>query len=315
MSASNYNTLSPVLFIVFNRPDTTKIVFDAIAAVRPKALYIAADGPRQNKDGETEKCEQVRKITQQVTWPCKVETLYRTQNLGCKDAVSSAITWFFEQEEEGIILEDDCVPSADFFRFCDDLLAKYRDDTRVSIIGGTNLHNNQLLGNGSYYFSTMTIIWGWASWRRVWNKYDTNLSCYELPEAERQLEKVLDNQYILQNWTEIFSKLKAGEIDTWDYQFAIINYFENMVSILPNYNLISNIGHGAGATHTLNPDNAYSKIPYQQLPLKIIHPKYILPEYDADAKVLNQMFDVDNRMKKDNHPRRKFKRWLKTLFK
>jgi GT2 family glycosyltransferase len=160
-----------ILILLFNRPETTIRVFDKISQIKPQRLYIASDGPRKNFDGEKEKVKKVREIATRVDWPCEVKTLFRNENLGCKKGVSSAITWFFEQEEQGIILEDDCVPNLDFFTFCESLLDRYAEDERVSVITGNNFQNNKWRGDASYYFSKYNHCWGWASWRRSWKDY------------------------------------------------------------------------------------------------------------------------------------------------
>ena len=309
-----YHTQSAVLFIVFNRPGTTHRVFEAIAAAQPKRLYIAADGPRDGKPDEAELCNEVRAVASQVNWPCEVQTLFREQNLGCKEAVSSAISWFFEHEEEGIILEDDCLPAQSFFSFCDELLERYRHDSRISIIGGSNLQQGKVWGQGSYYFSTMTPIWGWASWRRVWNSYDKELSAYHEPEVLRQLSQIMPNEFLLESWIQHLRDLKAGKIDTWDLQFAFINYFNNRISVVPNQNLINNIGYGEAATHTTSPDSIYANIPLTEIAVPLKHPVYVVPESEADTQVLNYQFDVARRMR-DRLPRRRFKRWVKSFFK
>lgn len=315
MAPSNgYYTKSAVLFIVFNRPDATRRVFEAIAAVQPKRLYLAADGARTGKPDDAELCTQVRAITEQITWACEVNTLFRSTNLGCKEAVSSAIGWFFEHEEEGIILEDDCLPSASFFSFCDELLERYRHDSRISMVSGSNLQQGKVWGQCSYYFSTMTLIWGWASWRRVWNSYDKELLLYSEPEVVRQLSKVLPNKYLHQSWVQLFRDLKAGKIDTWDLQFAFINYFNSRISIVPNQNLITNIGYGPFATHTTNTDSIYAAIPLTHITEPLTHSPYFVPETEADTEVLNYQFNIAQRTR-DQLPRRRFKRWLKSLWK
>ena len=154
---------TPVLFLVFNRPDTTAQVFEAIRQAKPPRLYVASDGAREDKEGELEKVKQVREIVSQVDWNCEVKTLFRDKNLGCKIAVSSAIDWFFEQEEMGIILEDDCLPHPTFFRFCQELLERYRDDERIGMISGNNFQFGRKCTDYSYYFSMYSHIWGWAS--------------------------------------------------------------------------------------------------------------------------------------------------------
>lgn len=158
---------SPVLFLVFNRPDVTQRVFDAIRQARPPKLYVAADGPRKDKAGEAERCKAVQNIVSMVDWPCEINKLIRDENLGCKIAVSGAIDWFFRQEPEGIILEDDCLPHPDFFLYCDELLEKYRDDERVGLISGTALGDirakNFISGDEDFIFNRYPSIWGWAS--------------------------------------------------------------------------------------------------------------------------------------------------------
>ena len=270
-----YKVQSPILFLIFNRPDTTLRVFEQIRRVKPNRLYIAADGPRDVK--ETDSCEQARDTIKAIDWDCEVKTLFRDKNLGCKEAVSSAITWFFEQEEEGIILEDDCLPGDDFFHFCDVLLEKYRFDTRIRHISGCNLQHGQIWGKSSYYFSNMTHVWGWASWKRVWNDYDKDLNGYQEADVYQQFLKIFSEPLLADAWTQIFIDLKAGKIDTWDYQLTITNFFNNGLSIIPNVNLISNIGFGAGATHTTSVENINANISLANIS-HITHPQYILPE-------------------------------------
>jgi hypothetical protein len=171
---SNYN-VAPILFLVFNRPETTARVFEAIRNAKPSRLYIAADGPRDFIYNEYAVCAKTREIASRVDWDCDVETLFRAENLGCKAAVSSAISWFFSHEEEGIILEDDCLPCESFFYFTTILLEKYRHDERIAHIAGSNFQDGKKVGDGSYYFSDLYNIWGWATWKRVWKDYDAEL--------------------------------------------------------------------------------------------------------------------------------------------
>jgi len=311
---SFYKTQSAVLFIVFNRPDTTQQVFEQIKNAQPARLYIAADGPRSHKNGEDELCEQVRNIAQQVDWPCKVKTLFRDNNLGCKEAVSSGIDWFFEHEEEGIILEDDCLPANSFFSFCDEMLEKYRHDTRVRHICGCNLQQGNKRGDASYYFSNLTLVWGWAGWRRVWNDYDKTLAKYDEQVIRPQLSKIFADPLIVDSWEAIFKELKAGHINTWDYQLTFLNFFNNGLSVIPNKNLVSNIGYGSNSTHTANSANQFANVPLEEID-EITHPLYFLPEKEADVFVLTPEFKLEERYHKHNHPRRQLKRWLKNRFK
>ena len=167
------NACAPVLFLVFNRPEQTRLVFEAIRAARPAHLYVAADGPRPGRPGETERCEQARQIAMAVDWPCRVEALLRERNLGCGRAVSEAISWFFAREQEGIILEDDCLPAPDFFRFSTEMLARYRHDARIGKIAGTNpLGQWRPDGDANFFFSSYGYSWGWASWRDRWQDFE-----------------------------------------------------------------------------------------------------------------------------------------------
>jgi hypothetical protein len=306
-----YQTTSAVLFIIFNRPDTTAKVFEQIKTARPGKLYIAADGPRSDKQGEAELCAQTRHIANQIDWDCQLQTLYRDNNLGCKEAVSSAITWFFNNEEEGIILEDDCLPANSFFKFCDTLLDKYRFDTRIRHIGGCNLQQGKVWGNASYYFSNWTHVWGWASWRRVWNDYDKELTRYDKTEVRDKLSNIFTDPLIIDSWQNIFNDVKDGKIDTWDYQLAFTNFFNNSLSVIPNNNLISNIGFGQNATHSGNEDSLFANVPLAEIDT-LTHPLYILPEKQADLFTLNYFFNVDERRRKQNSFKKRVKRWFKT---
>jgi hypothetical protein len=309
---NSYQVKSPILFIIFNRPETTRQVFSRIRDAKPTRLYIAADGPRSTHLSDEALCLDARNISGHIDWDCEVKTLFRDGNLGCKNAVSSAISWFFDQEEQGIILEDDCLPAESFFSFCDEMLALYKNDTRIRHITGCNLQMGQTWGNASYYFSNLTHVWGWASWRRVWQQYDKNLSNYESIEAMFQLGQIFDNPFIADSWQRIFERLKAGQIDTWDYQLTFINFFNNGLSIIPNQNLISNIGFGAGATHTGSAESKYANIPLGILE-NITHPLYILPQKQADYVVLEYEFKLQDIYRKHNKLSRRLKRWLKSL--
>lgn len=305
---SVYRTVSPVLFLIFNRPGVTFQVFEKIREAQPSRLYVAADGPRPDKN-EAVLCKETRAVIEKVDWKCEVRTLFRDSNLGCRNAVSSAIDWFFHNEEEGIILEDDCLPSNDFFFFCDTLLERYRNDTRVRHISGCNLQGGKVWGDGSYYFSNLTHVWGWASWRRVWADYDKELKPYSSYNIREKLLNIFSEPLITDTWETIFNAVKAGKMDTWDYQLTFINFFNNSLSVIPNQNLISNMGFDASATHTKN-HTPYANIPLAAL-TEIIHPLYILPEKEADLNTLNYDFHIDARRKKQNRPKYKLKRWLK----
>lgn len=309
----HYQTKSPVLFVIFNRPDTTFEVFEQIRKAKPARLYISADGPRTHKPGEDVFCAEARSVIARIDWQCEVKTLFNDKNLGCKDAVSAAITWFFENEEEGIVLEDDCLPSNSFFRFCDVLLEKYRDDTRVRHITGCNLQQGKKWGTGTYYFSNRTHVWGWASWRRVWNDYDKNLEKYNTDDIKDKLQSVYADPLVAETWMNIFTELKAGRINSWAYQLDFINLFNNGLAIIPNENLISNIGFDDGATHTVDTGNVYADVPLREI-VEITDPVYMLPEKEADMNLLIPEFKIEEKRRKQRLLRRRVKRWFKSLF-
>lgn len=273
----NYKTKSAVLFITFNKIEETKQVFEAIKNAQPSRLYLAGDGARAEKDGEKEKVEYLRKyLLENIGWDCVVKTKFSEANQGCGRGVSNAITWFFENEEMGIILEDDCLPCPEFFRFCDELLVKYKDDERISVIAGTNQYAPYRQDRSNeYFFSRFTYIWGWATYRRVWKYYDYTLSF--LPELEKKMpyKELLFplKKHQIKRMRGRFIrtyKSKGDRLGTWDFQLLCLNLMKKQLCIIPKANLISNMGFGKDATHTHNPNSADSKIPFGKLlfPLK-----------------------------------------------
>ena len=241
-----------VLFLVFNRLDTTKKVLKAIAEAKPPRLYIAADGARESKDDEAKKIKEVRDfVMSNIDWECEVKTLFRDQNLGCKMAVSGAIDWFFENEEMGIILEDDCLPSQSFFWFCEELLLKYRDDDDIFIISGDGRSTSSIEINTDYSFVKYPLIWGWASWARAWNKYDIEMK--QWPKLKDTiLKNVSKNNATVRFWSNVFKKVYTNKLDTWDIQFVLTLLEFRGKCIVPKINLIKNIGFGLDATHTID---------------------------------------------------------------
>lgn len=232
---------SAVLFIVFNRPLTTQVVFNAIREARPPRLYVAADGPRLNVEGEQEVCEVTRSIIKKIDWECDVKTLFRQSNLGCRDAVSGAINWFFENEQEGIILEDDVVPAPTFFGFCDLMLERYRSQENVAMISGFNPLGAGIISS-KYFYTGYASIWGWATWRSRWKLYDVKMSNWSKSSFVSTMGKVLPI-HVLEYFIDAYEQTKNGKINTWDYQWSAIIQIKNLLAIKPVANLISNIGH------------------------------------------------------------------------
>lgn len=307
-----FNT--PILFLIFNRPELTKRVFEEIKKQKPKYLFIAADGPRPFIKGDIEKCEATRVVVLNgIDWDCEVKTLFRDENLGCGRAVSEAITWFFGNVEQGIILEDDCLPHFSFFGFCEVLLEKHKDDRQVYSIGGTDFLDGKQIGNASYYYSYYGSIWGWASWRSAWDTYDYNLKQLDTFKKKQLISK-LDSRAIFRNyWYSIFDKTFRHEIDTWDYQWLFSIWNNEGIQILPNVNLISNIGFGKDATHTNDINNAFANVSTHDIGV-LIHPKVIKVNKKADRYVSDKfIFSQKSSMKPISNLFRWFKEKVKNV--
>jgi hypothetical protein len=283
-----------ILLLVFNRVETTRNVFEAIRQAKPARLYVAADGPRENQPGEYELCEEARRVAMEVDWRCEVKTLFRENNLGCGKAVAEAITWFFEQESEGIIFEDDCVPDMSFFGFCEELLEKYRHEPRVMTIGGTFIGSgthknpNKIPISTSYFFSKNVECWGWASWRRAWNLFDYHVVNWPLLRTTDWLHRIGDgSKKFKQTWEDNFQRVHRGADDIWDYQWVFSIWSHDGLSILPTKNLVANIGFDENATHTKHGDGVLDKLPIESIEFPLRHPNLIERNQEMD-KWINQ---------------------------
>jgi len=278
---SNFQLKTPIVFIIFNRPDTTKRVFAEIAKARPPKLLVIADGPRADHPDDAEKCAAVRAIIDGVDWDCEVLTNYSDVNLGCKRRVSSGLDWVFDTVDEAIILEDDCLPHPTFFRFCEELLEKYRDDERIAMISGNNFQFGRKRTEYSYYFSRYPHIWGWASWRRAWDNYDVDMKIWHEIRDVGWLEDLLGAKKSVWYWKYIFKNVYKGKIDSWAYQWTFSCWIQSALTVLPNVNLVSNIGFGSEAVHTTE-NNKFSNMKTEPITFPISHPPYILRDSVAD---------------------------------
>jgi hypothetical protein len=292
MYNSHILTSSAILFLVFNRPNTTVRVFEEIRRAKPPRLYIAADGPRLDRPGEAERCAEVRRIATAVDWPCDVHTLFRDINLGCGRAVSSAITWFFDHEEEGIILEDDCLPDPTFFSYCDELLDRYRHNQNIMSISGNNFQPDTKGLRDSYYFSIYPHIWGWATWRRAWENYDGALEHWSISSAATHMPVSIKNIVTLSYWNNVLASVKSGHIDTWDYQLTWSSWVHRYLNIIPAHNLVSNIGFGSDATHTLNCNDPFAAAPTRPVTFPLTHPKTIGSKVEFDKYTTEFVYGI-----------------------
>jgi len=278
--------VTPILFLVFNRPESTRKVFEAIRKIKPLRLYVASDGARIEKKLEDELVLEVREIVAQTDWECEVNTLYREKNLGCKKAISEAITWFFNHEEEGIILEDDCLPDQSFFWYCKELLCRYRNNKNIMTVGGVNYQNGAQRGEGSYYGTKYFHCWGWASWRRAWLEYDLELETIEGTVSTGLVNLSDGNPFFIPYWNDIISECVDGRNSSWAYPmsitcFARIGAGVETMHLAPQVNLVENIGFKSGGTHTNDKQNNPSSIKHSiNFPLK--HPECLIRDVTAD---------------------------------
>jgi hypothetical protein len=282
----------PVLVLAFNRPDTTARVLEALRAARPARVFFAVDGPRAARPGEAEAVAGVQALARSLDWDCEVRTLFRDTNLGCKIAVSEAISWFFSQVDEGIILEDDCVAHPSFFPFAAELLERYRHDERVMMVSGDNFQQGRRRTGYSYYFSRYTHIWGWASWRRAWSLYDHSMRAWPELRESGWLTGILDDRGAVDYWTRIFDHTHGERNTSWAYRWMFAAWSNSGLTVLPSVNLVSNIGFGEQATHTVVHDSAKAALRLEEMAFPLRHPPYVVRDAQADLFSQRRLFSA-----------------------
>lgn len=280
---------TPILFLVFNRPSLTQIVFDEIKKAKPKSLFIALDGPREGNLNDSININKILAIVKDVDWDCKLEILQRDKNLGCGLAISSAIDWFFSHVEEGIILEDDCVPSEDFFIFCKEMLERYRDNDKIMAINGSNPLQIVPIAN-SYFYSKYNFVWGWATWKKSWGFYEYDLK----KESENNrllnlLKSFRADLVSVRSWYKHLNQVSNGETDTWDYQWMYTCWKNNGLVITPKVNLIKNIGNFEDPTHGVV-NSKYLNLSVIKLDYPIVNPVEIVRNTSIDKKIARYRF-------------------------
>jgi len=295
MSDNRMSLSTPLVFFIFRRVQMTRQVFEVIAQAKPTHLLIIADGPRNSN--EALQCAETRAIVEHIDWDCDVKRNYSETNLGLKQRFSSGLDWVFQQVEEAIILEDDCLPDPSFFGFCQEMLAFYRDEPRVMHISGDYFHAPFSIRE-SYYFSRYPHIWGWATWRRAWLNYDSDLNDWALESTQKDFLEQFPNPAERHFWKHTFDAVRAGTINMWDYQWVFACIANDGLSINPRVNLISNIGFGDEATHTKTVDRRVANLETQKLPFPITHPKALLPNKYLDAKTVKLFFSEPSRLRR-----------------
>jgi hypothetical protein len=272
---------TPIVLLCFNRPAKTQAVMQTIRAARPHRLYVVADGARASVAGEAENCEAVRRIATDVDWPCEVLTDFAAQNLGCYRRVSSGLSWAFGQSEELIILEDDCLAQPDFFAFCDELLARYRDDERIFAISGDNFQKGPPRTQDSYYFSRIFHCWGWASWRRSWQSVDLEMTQWPRLREDGWLDDAFADRGLVDYFTRAFDETYHGRNSSWAYRASFSSLVQGRINILPNVNLVRNIGLDGDATHTAGQEHMERAAGTMEFPLR--HPASFIADRRADG--------------------------------
>jgi hypothetical protein len=290
ISGAALNT--PVVLIIFNRPDTTREVFKAIAEARPKQLLVVSDGARDSRPGEAELVAECRQIALAVDWECEVLTNFSETNLGCKIRVATGLDWAFSQVEEAIILEDDCLPSESFFVFASQMLEKYRRTENVGSISGSNMPGYNYLAQSSYVFSKFPMIWGWATWARVWNNYEVDVPSWPTTKRSGLLRSVLRTPKGRAFWIRALDGVHKKRVDTWDYQLSLTHWIHGYLAVIPSVNMISNIGFGAAATHTVNPNSVYSNSPRGEMVFPLTPPPTIKADSLHDLAIEEEKFQT-----------------------
>lgn len=301
---------TPVALIIFNRPGLTQQVFTAIRKVRPVKLLVIADAPRADQKDDIENCALARNIIEGIDWECEVVKNYAANHLGCGKRPATGIDWIFSLVEEAIILEDDCLPHTTFFPYCQELLKKYSEDERIMSISGNNFQYGRRRTENSYYFSRYSQTCGWATWKRAWQHYDFDMKLWpeirkgqwmsdifgsiQVVEQNHQLRfKMTGGLRVIEYWQQIFDVVYHKKIDAWDFQFAFASFLQNGLHILPNMNLVSNIGYGPDATHTKHAGSSLANLQAEAMDLPLRHPPFIIRDAWADAFLQANNFSCD----------------------
>lgn len=302
---------TPLIYIIFNRPDLTQESFEVIRRIRPARLFVVADGPRTDQPGEADRCAAARAIVDDIDWPCEITRDYSEINLGCARRISTGITAALARVDRAIILEDDCLPHESFFTFCGDILERYAEDTRVMAVTGNNFQSGVKRGPDRYYFSKYFHCWGWATWARAWKHYDHDLSAW--PESRKRglLAATFPDRVEYEYWEQIFDAMAADKWDTWDYRYMFACFSQSGLTVTPQSNLVSNVGFRQDGTHTQVADHPLANIPVSEVGPLDRHPAYVVPDIEADACTFDNCFN--GKALRRRYRRRFLKRWLAGL--
>ncbi len=288
----------PVLQISFNRPRLTEVIINELRKLKPNKVYVFIDGPRRDIESDFKNVAICRKMWDSIDWKCEVKTCYQSENLGCRDGVKCAIDWFFSEVEEGIILEDDCVPTESFFKFCAELLERYRDNEEIAMISGNNVIPKQskplFQGDVSYSFSQYGLIWGWATWKKSWALYETNASNRQIGDV---LKTKLKSRNARDYWNTQISKSYEGTLNTWDTIWTYSLFKHDKLCVIPKENLITNIGFGVEATHTKEQHDIFHRAAYNsggEMSFPLHHPAVVTEDKELSSLFERLHFRLDS---------------------
>lgn len=286
---------TPILLIVFNRPELTKRLVEKLAEIKPNRLFVMSDGPREHSVSDTNLIAKVRLIIDAIDWPCEISKIYNAENLGCGHSPAKGIDWVFSQVDRCIILEDDCIPSTSFFQYCSELLERYKADTRIMSISGNNHLPERFNNSESYFYSIHTQTHGWATWRRAWEKYDFYMKDWQSREEQSWLVGYLGSSRYAKTWLKTFNEVHKiissdKQCSFWDYQFLYACWRNAGLTIMPRLNLVSNVGYGDDATHLKNSNHPLAALEAKNIEFPLIHPKDVAPLKIADQLIAKHVF-------------------------
>jgi hypothetical protein len=278
---------TPIAMFNFNRPHLTRQVFEVVRQIKPKRLLLVADGPRADRPDDARLCAEVRAIYDGIDWECEVSKNFADANMGSFKRNSSGLNWVFDTVEEAIILEDDCVPSLSFFPYCKELLERYRDDSRIAVISGNCfVPPGPDQADASYFFSAYGLTWGWATWRRVWKQVDLDMSWWEYSAGRKLLKKIFPKQLERLYWLWLYEEIYRGlRKNAWDYQLILTMFRNSWLCVVPSVNMISNIGYGDEATHTIDDATPLACMNKEDLEFPLRHPVRMFHSTEMDHEI------------------------------
>ena len=284
---------TPIVLIIFKRSQSVKKIIDILRIFKPTNIYVIADGPREIN--EKSDCKKAREEIDKIDWNCSISKNYSLKNLGLKKRFKSGLDWVFENESKAVILEDDCIPDPSFFKYCDELLTKYKNNKKILTISGNNFNfTEESELKNSYFFSKYPLIWGWATWKRTWDLYDEDISDWNINKT-KWLDKIYKSKTIKKYWKLIFNKLSKEEINTWDYQLTYLSLKENGLNIIPSINLVKNIGVDSKSTN-INKKSRNTNLRANKIKFPLNHPKKISTQENIESKIEERCY-LNSRIK------------------